>query len=184
MPMPDEKLELDEDTQETPESEEGGHESRVKDLEARVAELERQAAEARDAMLRAIADLQNFRRRAIQDAQQARESAAAALAGKLLPVLDNFERTLAAADTGADVESLLDGIRLVDRQLRAALEEHHVKPIPAVGLPFDPNLHEAVVSAESEHEPGTVIEELERGYAIGKRVIRPTKAKVSKGPKE
>lgn len=157
---------------------------REAELEKTVAELEAQIAEARNGMLRAIADLQNFRRRAIQDAQHARESAAAALAEKLLPVLDNLERTLNAADGGASLDAVLDGVRLVERQLKSALADFHVKPIQAVGLPFDPHLHEAVVSEESDHDEGTVIGEIERGYKMGKKVLRPTKARVSKGRSE
>jgi molecular chaperone GrpE len=152
------------------------------DVQQRVQELEAKLAEANDGMLRAIADLQNYRRRAIQEGAQAREAATADLVRKLLPILDNFERTLEAAENGASREAVLEGVRLVDRQFRSVLEEWKVKAIPAVGQPFDPHLHEAVVSAESEHEEGTVIEELERGYSMGHRVLRPTKARVSKGP--
>ncbi|MBA3725639.1 MAG: nucleotide exchange factor GrpE [Armatimonadetes bacterium] len=156
---------------------------RIADLEAQVADLERQLAETRDGMLRAIADLQNYRRRSVQDMQHAKEAVAAGLAGKLLPVLDNFERTLEAAEAGTNIESLIEGVRLVDKQLRAALEEYNVRPILAVGLPFDPHIHEAVATEDSEHDEGTVIGEIERGYAIGKKVLRPTKARVSKGKK-
>jgi len=157
--------------------------AQVAALEAQVADLERQLAEARDGMLRAVADLQNYRRRSIHDMQHSREAVAGGLAGKLLPVLDNFERTLDAAEAGTNVESLIEGVRLVDKQLRAALEEYNIRPILAVGLPFDPHVHEAVASEDSEHEEGTVIGEVEKGYAMGKKVLRPTKARVSKGKK-
>lgn len=153
-------------------------------LNSRIQELETQLAEARDGMLRAIADLQNYRRRAAQEIHHARELGAAALAEKLLPALDNFERTLAAAESGASAEAVLDGIRLVDKQIHSALEHSHVRPIHAVGKHFDPHLHEAVVSEQHDSEEGTIIEELERGYTLGKRVLRPTKARVSKGPEK
>lgn len=158
--------------------------SKTDELRERIHELERQLHEARDGMLRAIADLQNYRKRAMQEANLARQSATVAIAEKILPALDNFERTLSAAEAGASKEAVIEGIKLVEKQLRVVLDQHDVRPIDAVGKPFDPNFHEAVVSEESEHPEGTVTHELERGYAIGSRVIRPTKAKVSKGRKD
>ncbi len=153
-------------------------------LQDRVSHLEAKLAEARDGMLRAVADLQNVRRRSAQESIQARETAAGEVAAKLLPVLDNFERTLAAAEAGASLESVLNGVTLVDRQIREALEQHHVRPIAALGHPFDPNLHEAVIDEHSPHPVGTVIGELEKGYLIGDRVLRAAKVKVSKGDTE
>ncbi|HET6644988.1 MAG TPA: nucleotide exchange factor GrpE [Fimbriimonadales bacterium] len=155
----------------------------VADLEGEIESLKRQVAAEHDALLRAMADLQNYKRRSAQDVLQARETGAAGLAERLLPVLDNFERTVEAAEKGTNVETLVAGIKIVDKQLRAALEEYHVRAIPAVGMPFDPEIHEAVASEPSEHEEGTVIGEVEKGYAMGKKVLRPTKARVSKGKK-
>lgn len=156
----------------------------LSELEERIAELERDLSEAQDGMLRAVADLQNYRRRAIQEFQQERERAAAEIAAKLLPVLDNLERTLEAAEGGASSKSVLEGVKLTDRELRSVLEEHRVRPIPALGMPFDPTLHEAVGATASDQEEGTILEELERGYRFGEKVLRPTKVKISKGPKK
>lgn len=157
---------------------------RIEALTKRIADLEAQLAASRDSLLRALADLQNLRRRTAQEVLSARETAAGEILKRLLPILDNFERTLAAAQAGASLESVLEGVRLIDRQLRDALEQHDVRPIPALGLPFDPGLHEAVAAEESAHEEGTVIGELEKGYVIGGKVLRPTRVKVSKGKKE
>lgn len=154
------------------------------ELREKVAHLEAKLAEARDGMLRAIADLQNVRRRTEQDARQARETAAAEIVTKLLPALDNFERTMAAAQAGASLEAVLNGVALIDRQIRDALEQHNVRPILALGESFDPTLHEAVLDEHSEHKEGTVVGELEKGYLIGDKVLRPTKVKVSKGKPE
>ncbi|MDQ2987150.1 MAG: nucleotide exchange factor GrpE [Armatimonadota bacterium] len=151
-------------------------------LEAQIADLEGQLIEAEAATLRAVADFQNYRRRSLQEAVHNRETATAALAMRLLPLLDNFERTLAASQTGADVDALVEGVRLMDRQLRAALEEFHVEPIEALGEHFDPHLHDAVLSEPSDQPEGTVMEVLEPGYRMGKRVLRPAKTRVSKGP--
>jgi molecular chaperone GrpE len=155
-------------------------ESQSEELEQRIAELEEHLGQSRDEMLRAIADLQNFRRRTQQDISLARDAAAGALAERLLPVLDAFERAIAAADAGASRESIVDGLRLVDRQLRDALRAAHVQPIEALGQPFDPAKHEAIGTVESDADEGLVVEEVETGYMLGKRVLRPTKARVSK----
>lgn len=147
----------------------------------RIAELETQATQMRDGMLRAVADLQNFRKRAIAEAVSARETAASEIAAKLLPILDNFERTLEAVDSGASQESILTGIRLIEKQLRDTLEAHKVSPIHALGTEFDPSRHEAVALMESDQPPGTVLAEIEKGYTIGEQVLRPTKVTISKG---
>lgn len=176
-------MEEDEILDETAADEQPQESDSVADLEREIESLKRQVAEEHDALLRAMADLQNYKRRSAQDVLQAREAGAAGLAQRLLPVLDNFERTVEAAEKGTNVEALVAGIKIVDKQLRGALEEYHVRPIPAVGMPFDPEIHEAVASEPSEHEEGTVIGEVEKGYAMGKKVLRPTKARVSKGKK-
>jgi molecular chaperone GrpE len=102
-------------------------------LETRIAELENQLADAEDEKLRAVADFQNYRRRSLQEAVNNRETATAALAEKLLPLLDNFSRTIAAAKTGADAQALIDGVQLMDQQLKAALEGVQVQQIQALG---------------------------------------------------
>jgi len=98
-----------------------------------------------------------------------------------LPALDNLERTLQAYESGASLETIVEGVRIVERQIRDALEEHGIKPILAKGMPFDPRYHEAVASVEGNHEPGIVVEEIEKGYMIGERLLRPSRVKVSKG---
>jgi len=178
--MTDEIKESDEDIV----PEEAESEQKVDPLEARIAELENQLADAEDEKLRAVADFQNYRRRSLQEAVQNRETATAALAERLLPILDNFTRTIAAAESGADAQVLVDGVRLMDRQLRAALEDVHVQPIEALGVHFDPHFHEAVLTENSEEPEGTVLEVIEPGYKMGKRVLRPAKTRVSKGPAE
>jgi molecular chaperone GrpE len=151
-------------------------------LDDRFAELEQELADARDAQLRAIADFQNYKRRSLEEAIKTRELATANLVEKLLPLLDNFERSIAAAEAGADQAAVLDGIRLMDRQLKSALADVNVKPIQAIGQAFDPHYHDAVVSEASDEPEGTVLEVLEQGYTMGSRVLRAAKTRVSKGP--
>ena len=101
---------------------------------------------------------------------------------ELLPVLDNFERTIAHIEAGATVESLVGGIKAVEKQLRTVLESQSVRRIQSVGEPFDPELHEALgTQSGTEHPEDTVVLEIEPGYKMGEKVIRPARVKVAKG---
>lgn len=134
-----------------------------------------------DQLLRAMADFQNFRKRVLQENDQMRAFATERLVTQLLPVLDNFERTIAAFEGGAPAESVMEGIKAVDRQMRSILESHNVARIKAEGEPFDPEIHEAIAMENSEEHPeGTVLNELEAGYRMGEKVIRPARVRVSK----
>lgn len=148
-----------------------------------IAELERERKELRDQLLRSLADLQNFRKRAQAEKDDLRRYATEELVRNLLPVLDNFERTLAAADSGATAESLREGVQMVERQLRSALEAVRLTRIHAVGMPFDPERHEAVATVDDPQvEEGTVVDEVEPGYQMAERVIRPARVRVARKP--
>lgn len=155
----------------------------VAEMEEALSNLQDDLRRAEEAYLRAVADLQSYRRRVTQELQREREAGRASVIEDILPVLDNFERTLEAGKAGASLESLLEGVQLIERQLRAALERHGLRPIEAQGRPFDPELHEAVVTEPSDKAEGTILDVLERGYLLGDRVVRPAKTKVSKGPR-
>ncbi|MCG0314558.1 MAG: nucleotide exchange factor GrpE [Calditerricola sp.] len=155
--------------------------ARVAELEGEVAALKAQVQEAHERFLRARADLENARRRFEKEKQDALTFGALRLVERLLPVLDNFERALAAGKTTDNVDALVKGIEMIHRQLDQALRQEGLEPIEALGKPFDPNIHEAVMQAESsDHPPGTVIEELQKGYTFKGRLVRPTMVKVSK----
>jgi molecular chaperone GrpE len=100
----------------------------------------------------------------------------------LLPVLDNFERAVEAAQSTPKSDALQEGVALIQRQLQDVLTKAGVEPITALGETFDPNLHEAMMQVEApdEMEPNTVVEELRRGYRLHERVIRPSLVKVAK----
>lgn len=151
-----------------------------------VNELEKLTAAYEDLqgqLLRTIADMQNMRKRYQQEQAQLRLFATEDLVRDLLPALDNFERTIFAAEHGATFETVLEGIKAVDRQLRTSLERRNVSRIKAHGEPFDPDVHEAIVMEESEEHPeGTVTGEIEAGYKMADKVIRPARVKVSKKP--
>ena len=134
----------------------------------------------RDQLLRTQADFQNFRKRQEQNGVAIKRQATESFALKLIPVHDNLARTVAALDRGITVEKLRGGIEAVERQLTTALESEGVMRVKAVGEPFDPHVHEALGTVEgSEHPSETVVEEIEAGYTLGERVVRPARVRVA-----
>jgi len=131
---------------------------------------------------RAQADFVNYKRRAEREMKESREYAIGALVLNLLPVLDDFERALAAIPEEEAQMSWMEGIQAIERKLRATLEAQGVAQIKAVGEPFDPHVHEAVMQAPGEE--GMVVEEVEKGYQLNDRVIRPAKVVVGRGDEE
>lgn len=156
-------------------------EARLRALEEENALLKQQVAEKQDSLLRTMADFDNFRRRTRQEMEEIRRIALEEFLRSLLRVMDNFERALQAANESQSFEKLMEGVQLTYRQMQALLREAGVQPIEAVGKPFDPNFHEAVQRVQStEHPDETVLEEVERGYMIQSRVLRPSRVKVVK----
>jgi Molecular chaperone GrpE (heat shock protein) len=148
--------------------------------DARIAELEGQLEEYRQRLLRSQADFDNYRRRTQREKEEMAKYASAEIITRLLPVLDNFERAIGASKDSGDFEALAKGVDMIHRQLLQLLEQEGLKPMETVGQPFNPEFHEAVMRVESdEHEEGTVVEELQRGYILKDRVIRPAMVKVS-----
>jgi molecular chaperone GrpE len=146
---------------------------RIKTLEA-----EHEALYQR--FLRLQADFENFKRRTREEKARERQFRAQDLVTNLLPVLDNFERALAQSAEHEETKALLQGMEMVYRQLTEALKQEGVVKIEAEGQPFDPNKHQAVMQVESaEHEANMVVEELQAGYELNGRVIRPSMVKVS-----
>ncbi len=139
------------------------------------------SAEYLDNWRRAAADLSNYRKRAEKESSEMAKFANAALIARLLPILDDFDRAFQTEPADLRGMTWVDGMMLISRKLRAILEAEGLKPIEAMGKPFDPNYHEAVIHEEtSEHDEGMVIGELQKGYMLGDRVLRPTLVKVSK----
>lgn len=133
-------------------------------------------------LLRTLADMQNYKKRVEQERQALRARATGELLADLLPVLDAFERTAAAAGSGASAESMAEGVKSVEKLLRTVLESRQLKRIASLGAHFDPNLHEAIaVVPDSDQPEGTIVEELEAGYTLGGTVLRPARVKVAKG---
>jgi molecular chaperone GrpE len=143
-------------------------------LEEQLEAARTEAAQNLDGWMRAQAEFANARKRMDKQRVETFLNATADLVTKLLPVLDDFGRALADVPEGIAEDGWLEGIILVQRKLGNILEGLNVKPIEAVGQPFDPNYHEAIMQEPSEeHGSGTVTKELQQGYQIGDRVIRP-----------
>jgi molecular chaperone GrpE len=153
----------------------------LKDMEARLAEAEKRAAEQTDACLRAKAETENTRRRAQEDVAKALKFAAEKFAGAMLPVKDSLEAALAAE--GQTSEKLREGVELTLKQLIAAFEGANLIEENPLGQKFDPNKHDAIGVAESEAEPNTVINVLQKGYLLHGRAIRPAMVMVTKAKK-
>ncbi|TNF34724.1 MAG: nucleotide exchange factor GrpE [Gammaproteobacteria bacterium] len=136
--------------------------------------LQAEIAALKDHLLREQAEMQNVRRRAERDVEQARKFALDRFAADLLPVMDNFERALQAADDSNEaLKPVLEGIELTRRQLADVFQRHQITAIDPKGQPFDPALHEAVATVPAPGaEPNTVLDVMQKGYTLNGRVIR------------
>ena len=149
-------------------------------LEAELAEAKAKSAEYYDQLLRLQADFDNYRKRTQKEKTELVKYASEQLVGELLPVLDNFERATSSAQT-SDMAAFAQGVEMILRQLQTTLSKVGLKAMESVGQPFDPNLHEAVLRIDSdEHPENTVVEELQKGYFLKEKVLRPSMVKVSK----
>jgi molecular chaperone GrpE len=151
---------------------------------AQLAKLQTEKDELRATMIRRQADFENYKKRVERERAEDRSRATAVIVEQVLPVLDGFERALAAHADPA-YEEYRKGFELIYRQLLDVFVRYGLEPIEAVGHPFDPHLHHAVERVEStEHDDGTVIDEHQKGYLFRERVLRPSMVRVSYRPQE
>ncbi len=144
--------------------------------EERVGLLEAEKAEMKDRMLRIAADFDNYKKRSRKDLADGEARAKEGVLRDFLEVTDNLERATASLADGkdADPKAIHDGIELVLRQFRSKLERYQVKPVESLGQPFDPRFHEAISQVPSaDAAPGSVLHELQKGYIIGDKLLRP-----------
>jgi molecular chaperone GrpE len=152
-------------------------------LDGEAARLRAELEDANDRVLRAGAELDNYRKRARREIEDERRYAAAPLIQDLLPVLDDLFRALAAAEKTPGGEGLLEGVKMTAQGLLGALARHHCRPIEALHQAFDPTYHEAISQQSAvEYEPNTVIHVVQDGYMLHDRVIRPAQVIVSTRP--
>jgi len=160
-------------------------EEEFSDGNKKLIELEKQVAELTDKFLRKAAEFENYKRRTENDQLNLIKYAAESFIIKLLPVIDDFERSLEHIDTAKNNDALKEGIKLVYDKLIKVLDDQGVKKIESVGKPFDVHYHEALMQKKADKvEPHTVLEELEKGYLYKDRVIRHTKVIVSEDSSE
>ena len=184
------KAETDERTMESdhltdakPQAESGDAPAAAQQPEDELTALQREVEELRDKNLRLLAELQNQQKRAQREKQEAQRFAEFEFARDLLVVLDDLERTQEAAKTASSAQAVADGVRIIYEHFLKVLRDCHIEPIQAVGKPFDPAFHEALLQLPSPDQPaGTVLQELARGYTMHERVMRPTRVVVSSGP--
>jgi molecular chaperone GrpE len=154
-------------------------------LPEQIEELKTTAAKARDNWIRTTADFDNFKKRAAREKIEAAQYASATLLQKLLPVLDNFEMALTAAQNaqGDKLASLRSGVTMIQSQLKSILAETGLEEIDAAGKPFDPALHEAISQQESAEVPeDSVLQQVRKGYKLKERLLRPATVIVAKKP--
>ena len=161
-------------------TEEESKESQLQALQAELEQAQAQATEYLDGWQRARAEFANYKRRVETEREELRRASNEALLLKLLPVVDDFERAFQTLPEDLADVPWMNGIKMIFRKLQALLESENVTPIQAEGQPFDPLLHEAVIQEETDEYPDEhVMEEMQRGYRLGERVLRPSMVKVA-----
>ncbi|OKP91187.1 nucleotide exchange factor GrpE [Paenibacillus helianthi] len=142
--------------------------------------LQELAEEYQGRTLRVQADFDNFRRRTQKEKEELAQYATAKLVGELIPVLDNFERAIATVPASPEFEAFNKGVNMIFQQLEGILKSEGLTAMESVGQPFNPEYHQAIMQVESEeHEEGIVTEEVQKGYLLKDKVLRPAMVKVS-----
>tara|TARA_B100000959_G_scaffold26720_1_gene25823 strand:+ start:888 stop:1550 length:663 start_codon:yes stop_codon:yes gene_type:complete len=153
----------------------------VKILEKDLLDAKNELTEQKDKFIRLQAETDNFRKRLSREKEEFSQYANERLFKELLPIFDNFQRAL--EDPSNDIKSLKEGLEMILKQFSSFLEKEKVEPIEAIGIKFDPMIHEVLTSEESsEHEENTIISQFVKGYTINNRVIRPSQVVISKKP--
>jgi molecular chaperone GrpE len=149
------------------------------DSTSRARETQERLKDTHDRLLRTAAEFDNFKKRTQKEKEDARRFAVESLLKDFLPVADNLERAIEHAEEH-DPKQVVEGVRLVQKMLEAALAKHGVVGFSAVGQPFDPNLHEALMQQDSDAPAGTVLSEMARGYKLHERLVRPAAVVVAR----
>lgn len=164
-------------SEEAAETAETAQEEAALDAEKLAAEL----ADLNQRFLRVAADFDNYKRRTVQEKEDLVKYSNAKIMGELLPVLDAFQLALKNPGESQEAQNVIKGVEMLYRQIMQVLEQAGMSKIEAVGQPFDPKLHEAIMQVDDDSVPeDTVVEELRAGYVLNERVIRPSMVKVSR----
>lgn len=154
----------------------------LKILEIKVQSAEEAAGQAHERLLRATAEYENYKKRAQREAEEFRKFANESLIKELLPVIDNLERAVESSGTDKSAnKGIVEGVEMTLREIYKVLERFHLKALESEGRPFDPNFHQAVLQQESsDHPENTVLKEMQKGYTLHDRLIRPAMVVVTK----
>ena len=154
--------------------------AQIAELKEELARKEKEVTANYDKYLRAVAALDNYKKRVIREKIDIIKYGKEEIIKDILPFVDSLDRALAHAD-GSDVQAFKEGIKLIQEQLLSCLKKHGVEKIDSVGLDFDPNFHEAMMQVESEkHEENKVVNEVQKGYLLNGRLLRPSKVCICK----
>src|SRR3989339_257737 len=149
------------------------------DLKVKLQEMEKKAAENYEKYVRAAAELDNYKKRAVREKADAIKYGNENLLRDILPLVDNMDRAMEHACNSDDFNAFREGMKMLKQQLLSCLQKHGVEQIEAVGKDFDPHVHEAMLQVESkEHDESKVVGEFERGYLLNGRLLRPAKVSV------
>ncbi len=149
----------------------------------RLAEVEAERDKIKDQLLRTAADFDNFRKRAKRDVEDAAARSREEILRELLPIIDNLERAVAAAENATDPKSVAEGVTMVLKQFEDVGNRIGIERVKSVGERFDPQIHDAVQQMESaEHESGTIVSEVLPGYSLRGRLVRPSMVVVARPP--
>ncbi|MDD5343326.1 MAG: nucleotide exchange factor GrpE [Smithella sp.] len=159
------------------------HDKEIEDLRKKTEETEKEATANFDKYLRSVAELDNYKKRAIKEKADIIKYGKEELVKDILPFMDSLDRAL-GHDTG-DIQAFKDGIALIQDQLLCCLKKHGVERIETAGADFDPNFHEALMQVESDqHEDNKIVNEMEKGYLLNGRLVRPSRVCVCKKTKK
>ena len=151
----------------------------LEDSMSRARETQERLKDTHERLLRVAAEFENFKKRAIKEREDAQKFGIERLLKDFLPVADNLDRALDHAEEH-DLRQVIEGVKLVQKLLENMLAKHGVTGFSALGQPFDPNLHEALMQQESDAPPGTVVSEMSRGYKLNDRLVRPAAVVVAR----
>jgi len=156
------------------------------ELQSQIDSLSQERSSLLDQLLRRQAEFENYRKRIERERSETYQRARAEVLLELLPVVDNLERALSSLETSqGDAEALHHGVELIHKQFRDALSKFGLEPVESLGRTFDPHVHEAVtIEPTDEHEENTILEEFQRGYRMGEKLLRPAKVKVASTPEK
>ena len=157
----------------------------IEEVRKKLEQKEKEAKENHDRLLRMAADFENFKKRAAKEKEEWIKFANEDLLKGILPFVDNLERAVSHSEKAADIQGLVDGVKLTVQQLLQTLKQFGVTSFESVGKPFDPTVHEAMLVVETDQQkPNHVMQEFQKGFLLNDRLLRPATVSVSKPPEE